>query len=126
MRLPAPLSPALRRTPRQRIGDAAEDRALAYLQDRGLSLVARNFRCRAGELDLVMRDGAALVFVEVRQRADARHGGAADSVTPAKQARLLRAAQMFLQRERSLPPCRFDVVAIDGDRLDWIRDAIQA
>lgn len=126
MRLPASLSAALRRTPRQRIGDAAEDRALAYLQERGLSLVARNFRCRAGELDLVMRDGQALVFVEVRQRADARHGGAAASVTPAKQARLLRAAQVFLQRERSLPPCRFDVVAIDGDRLDWIRDAIQA
>ncbi|SNS17473.1 putative endonuclease [Noviherbaspirillum humi] len=115
-----------RRTGRQEIGQAGEDRALGYLEAKGLRLVQRNFRCKGGEIDLVMQDGDALVFVEVRKRASGSHGGAASSVTPRKQARLILAAQVFLQRHREPPPCRFDVVAIDGDRLQWLRNAIEA
>jgi putative endonuclease len=115
------------RTGRQRAGDAAEDAALAHLLRHGLELVERNFRCKGGEIDLIMRDGATLVFVEVRARASRSHGGAAASVTPAKQRRLIAAAQHFLQRHSPMPPpCRFDVVGFDGARMDWLRNAIEA
>lgn len=103
-----------------------EQTALRHLRRHGLTPVEANFTCKGGEIDLIMRDGDTLVFVEVRQRADARHGGAAASITPAKIRRLVRAAQVYLQRLPGLPPCRFDVVAIDGDRLEWIRNAIEA
>ncbi|BEV18018.1 YraN family protein [Herbaspirillum sp. DW155] len=116
----------LHRTARQRSGDAAEDQALAYLQRQGLSLVERNFRCKGGEIDLILREGATVVFVEVRARASAAFGGAAASVTPAKQRRLLLAAQVWLQGQAGLPPCRFDVIAFEGSRLQWLRNAISA
>lgn len=102
-------------------GAHAEDLALAYLLGEGLLLVERNVRSRRGELDLVMRDGGTLVFVEVRQRSGARFGGAAASIGPVKQARLWRAAQVFLLRYPTPPPCRFDAVCIDGDQLQWLR-----
>jgi putative endonuclease len=102
-----------------------EQTALRYLRRHGLVLIEANFTCKGGEIDLIMRDGESLVFVEVRQRADRRHGGAAASITPSKIRRLIRAAQVYLQRLPSVPPCRFDVVAIDGEELDWLRDAIQ-
>lgn len=96
-------------------------------------LVERNYRVaggpsrRAGEVDLVMREpDGTLVFVEVRARADGRAGGAAASITAAKRRRLLLAARHFLLRYEHLPPCRFDVVAIDGDRLQWLRAAFDA
>jgi putative endonuclease len=111
-------------TARQVIGTAGEERALQHLQKHGLVLVERNFRCKVGEIDLIMRDGASLVFVEVRARADDRHGGAAASITPAKQRRLTRAAERYLQKLRTLPPCRFDVIAIDDGVLTWLRNAI--
>lgn len=110
---------------KQRQGRAGEEQALAHLAAAGLLLVERNFRCRGGEIDLVMRDGPSLVFVEVRQRASASHGGAAASVTPAKQRRLVLAAQLYLQRLPAVPPCRFDVVAIDAGRLSWLRNVMQ-
>lgn len=113
------------RSPAQEQGRQWEQVALAHLRRHGLALVETNFRCKGGEIDLVMRDGGALVFVEVRQRAGAEHGGAAASVTPAKIRRLVRAAQTYLLRFPRTPPCRFDVVAIDGDRLDWLRNAIE-
>ncbi len=113
------------RTGRQRTGDAAEDAALAYLRRHGLELIERNFRCKGGEIDLVMRDGAGLVFIEVRARASRSHGGAAASITPAKQRRLIVAAQLFLQRYASPPPCRFDVVSFDGEDVEWLRNAIE-
>lgn len=113
-----------KRSPKQAQGQAWEQVACRHLEQRGLQLIEANFICKGGEIDLVMRDGASLVFVEVRQRADRRHGGAAASITPAKQARLTIAAQVYLMRYRSVPPCRFDVVAIDGDQLDWLRNAI--
>ncbi len=112
------------RTELQEIGRGGEDRALAYLQRQGLTLVERNFLCKAGELDLVMRDGAHLVFVEVRERNNPQFGGAAASISPAKQRRILRAAKFYLLRCQPLPPCRIDIVAIDGDRINWIRNAI--
>lgn len=114
------------RTARQVEGDAAEDRALHYLQQYGLTLMQRNFRCKGGEIDLIMQEPGALVFVEVRKRADTRHGGAAASVTARKQARLIIAAQVFLQRYRMPPACRFDVIAIDGSAIEWLKNAIEA
>lgn len=106
----------------------AEDRALVYLQQRGLRLIERNFRCKGGEIDLILAEPASnlLVFVEVRQRSSQRYGGAAASVTRAKQAKLIIAAQVFLQRHADLPPCRFDVVAIDDDAIEWIKQAFEA
>lgn len=114
------------RTAKQIAGDAAEDRALRYLEQHGMSLVERNFRCKGGEIDLVMQERDTLVFVEVRKRANARHGGAAASITARKQARLMVAAQTFLLRYRMPPPCRFDVIAVDGEALSWLRNAIES
>ncbi|HOB96352.1 MAG TPA: YraN family protein [Aquabacterium sp.] len=114
-------------------GDAAEDRALAHLQQQGLRLVERNYRLAGGphrpgaEVDLILRapDGT-LVFVEVRARAAGRHGGAAASIGTGKQRRIVRAAQHYLLRLAVVPPCRFDVVAIDGDALQWLPGAFDA
>ncbi len=113
------------RTDRQVEGQAGEDAALEYLQRQGLKLLQRNFRCKGGEIDLILQQQDSLVFVEVRKRKDAGYGGAAASVTARKQARLILAAQVFLQRYRVPPACRIDVVAIDGDRISWIRNAIE-
>ncbi|WP_035056357.1 YraN family protein [Andreprevotia chitinilytica] len=106
-------------------GQEAENRAAEYLVNRGLKLVARNWRCKAGELDLICRDGNTLVFVEVRQRRSRAFGGAAASITASKRAKLWAAAQSYLQTVRPTPPCRFDAVCIDGERIDWLRDCIQ-
>lgn len=114
------------RTAKQEAGQRGEDAALAYLQRQGLVLVERNFLCKGGEIDLIMREGDVLVFVEVRLRKGRSHGGAAASVTPAKQRKLIVAAQHYLQRYRMPPACRFDVIAIEGDETDWIRNAISA
>lgn len=112
------------------VGDAAEARALAHLQRQGLTLVERNYRvargprARGGEVDLILRaaDGT-LVFCEVRARHSAAHGGAAASVGAAKQRALVFAAQHYLRRFATPPPCRFDVVAIDGEQLEWLAGA---
>lgn len=105
-------------------GKLAEDRALVYLQQQGLVCVTRNYACRLGEIDLVMKEGPLLVFVEVRLRTNSNFGGAAASVSPAKQQRLWRTAEHYLMRYRTQPTCRFDVVAIDGDKLSWLRAAM--
>jgi putative endonuclease len=117
----------------QRTGQGAEDQAWALLQRAGLSLVKRNYRvargprARGGEIDLICRErDGTLVFVEVRSRADTRHGGAAASVGAAKRESLVFAAQRFLASLPSQPPCRFDVVAIDGERVDWLKAAFDA
>lgn len=107
-------------------GDAAERRAEAYLNKRGLLTVARNFSCRWGEIDLVMRDGQTLVFVEVRRRGSSEFGGASGSVTTGKQRKLLRTAGEYLARHaRADYPSRFDVIAVTDDTgtLDWLQDA---
>ena len=111
-------------------GNAAEDAALAYLLAAGLQLVERNYRTPGrggGEIDLVMREvGGTLVFVEVRARAGTTHGGAAASVGGVKQRRIVLAARHYLMRHRSPPACRFDVVAIDGNHIEWLKAAFDA
>ena len=114
-------------------GDAGEAQALAYLLQQGLSLVRRNYRvargpsARGGEIDLVMREpDGTLVFIEVRTRVQQRQGGAAASIDSAKRRSLVFAAKHFLRGMSTLPPCRFDVVAIDADRLEWLRAAFDA
>jgi len=114
-----------RRSARQRSGDAAEDAALAFLLKQGLTQVQRNFRCRGGEIDLIMQDRDTLVFVEVRQRSSTSHGGALASVTRAKQKRLIIAAEVFLQAYRQVPACRFDIIGYDGGQMQWLKNAIQ-
>jgi putative endonuclease len=107
-----------------RAGIEAEDLALTYLQGQGLRLKARNYTCRLGEIDLVLLDGATLVFVEVRQRTHRTFGGAAESITARKREKLIATARHFLARQRSLPPCRFDAILIYGEgQIEWIRDA---
>lgn len=122
----ARLKNALPRANTQAIGQAGEDHALQYLQAQGLRLLERNFRCQLGEIDLIMQDGQQLIFVEVRKRASLSHGGAAASVTPSKQRRLLLAAQYYLQTLPHMPRCRFDLIAIDGAQTIWLKDIIAA
>lgn len=114
--------------PNIRVGAAAEQAACRYLEQQGLVLLERNYRCRAGEVDLIMRDGDQLVFVEVRSRRNRRYGGPAESVTRAKQQRLSRAAAYYLLLHPDNAPCRFDVIAIlqQDNRLEWIKDAFPA
>ena len=111
-------------------GTAAEDAALAHLLRAGLTLLERNYRTPGrggGEIDLVMRaPGGTLVFVEVRARGSATHGGAAASVGANKQRRIVLAARHYLLRHRQPPPCRFDVVAIEGERIEWLRATFDA
>ncbi|PKO60454.1 MAG: YraN family protein [Betaproteobacteria bacterium HGW-Betaproteobacteria-18] len=114
----------------KQVGDQAEDQALAHLQHAGLRLLERNYRTPGrggGEIDLIMRapDGTC-VFVEVRHRATASHGGAAASVSWAKQKRIVFAARHYLMRQSTLPPCRFDVVAVQSDRIEWLTGAFEA
>src|SRR5674476_104491 len=111
-------------------GDAAEDAALHYLQRAGLRLLERNYRTPGrggGEIDLIMRAGdGTTVFVEVRQRASASHGGAAASISSAKQRRIIFAARHYLMRLRTPPPCRFDVVLVEPQGTQWLQAAFDA
>jgi len=115
------------------LGDAGEALALAHLLRHGLTLVQRNYRvargpnARGGEVDLILRErDGTLVFAEVRSRAGSAHGGAAASITATKQRRIVYAARHYLQALRQMPPCRFDVIAIDGERVEWLRGAFDA
>ncbi|MBK6629881.1 MAG: YraN family protein [Betaproteobacteria bacterium] len=106
-------------------GSDAEMQAAGYLMRQGLKILKRNYRCRGGEIDLVCQDGATLVFVEVRLRTSLKYGGAAASITPAKQRRIVLAASHYLAG-KPLPACRFDAVLLDGENIDWIRNAFDA
>ena len=115
------------------IGEDGESRALAYLLARGLTLVRRNYRgaagpnARGGEIDLIVRESdGTLVFVEVRTRKASGFGGAAGSVSAAKQRSVIFAARCYLRAFASPPPCRFDVVAIEGAHIEWLRGAFDA
>lgn len=113
------------------VGAAFEARAQEFLQRQRLRFVARNVSCRGGEIDLVMRErDGALVFVEVRARAQCRYGGAAASIGWQKKQRIVRAARHYLATRawqgRDQPACRFDVIAFEGGRLVWLRDAFRA
>ena len=113
-------------------GVAAEELAAQYLKVRGLKVLARNLRCKAGELDLVCLDAGVLAIIEVRQRGSVEFGGASASVTWAKQRKIIRAAQFFLRRQKHWRnfPMRFDVLAVEGlpqgaHRVDWVKDAFR-
>ncbi|WP_028448642.1 YraN family protein [Chitinibacter tainanensis] len=105
-------------------GQAFETQAAEFLQAQGLRIVARNWQCRQGEIDLIAFDGPMLVFIEVRMRRSTRFGGAAASITPAKQARWWASAQQYLQQLPQVPPCRFDAICIEGEALHWIKNCI--
>jgi putative endonuclease len=114
-------------------GKLAEDRAARFLEQQGLRLLARNYYCRGGEIDLVCRSGKVLVFVEVRLRGNAAYGGAAASITPTKQRRIILAAQHYLNAHSATESdCRFDCILFDGpdslseNRIEWMRDAFSA
>lgn len=121
-----------RLSPTQRQGSKAEDRAAAHVQGAGARILGRNLLCRAGEIDLVCLDGTVLAFIEVRHRHNARFGGAAASVDHVKRQRLARAASYFLPRlaqryfNGRTPRCRFDVIAIEGMDLSWLKGAFEA
>ena len=116
-------------TTRQR-GNVAEDQALAHLQAAGLKLAVRNYRTPGrggGEIDLVMHDrDGTLVFVEVRSRASSAFGGAGGSISQTKQQRIIFAARHYLLRLPSPPPCRFDVVLVEGGGVQWLQAAFDA
>jgi putative endonuclease len=108
-------------------GRHAEQLAARFLEKRALVVLDRNYRCKAGEIDLVCKDGAALVFVEVRLRQNGAFGGAAASITRAKQRKVIRAAQHYLAtKQKTRAVCRFDCIvldALDENSIEWIRDA---
>lgn len=118
-------------SPSQRSGHAAEQQASAYLQQHGVQIIARNLRCRHGEMDLVAQDGRTLVFIEVRARRGSRHGGAAASVNRHKQQRMIRTARSLLPHlvrqyfGGDTPPCRFDVITVEAGTLQWLRHAFE-
>ena len=121
--------PPIKVSTTKQTGDVAEDAALHHLQQAGLRLLMRNYRTPGrggGEIDLIMRasDGT-LVFVEVRQRKSASFGGAAASVSGIKQQRIIFAARHYLMRFAQPPPCRFDVVLLEGDGIDWLPAAFE-
>ena len=106
-------------------GRHAEDRAAAFLQQQGLTLIERNYRCRFGEIDLIARDGSTLIFVEVRLRSSDGFGGAAASITAAKRGKLTRAARHYLADMARMPTCRFDALLVGGadHSVEWIKNA---
>lgn len=110
-------------------GFEAEDSAAAWCRERGWRVLQRNFRVKGGEIDLICLDGAVLVFVEVRKRQDNRYGGAAASITRAKQRKLILAAQLYLQQNPAMArmPARFDVITLGrADDINWIKSAFTA
>ncbi len=114
----------------KQVGDSGEDAALRHLQAAGLRLLQRNYRTPGrggGEIDLIVqeRDGT-VVFVEVRRRATGRFGGAAASITATKQRRIVFAARHYLMRLARTPPCRFDVVTLEGAEVVWLKGAFEA
>ncbi|AIQ98549.1 hypothetical protein LG71_00925 [Pluralibacter gergoviae] len=115
-----------RQLSRKQTGDAFEQQARRWLERKGLRFIAAGVRVRGGEIDLIMRDGAVTVFVEVRYRASAHFGGASASVTRRKQLKLLHAAHLWLARHNGsfdTVDCRFDVVAFTGSEIEWLQNA---
>jgi putative endonuclease len=108
-------------------GRDAEQVAAHFLERHGLTILARNWRCRFGEIDLVARDREAVVFVEVRMRASSAFGGAVASIDAAKRRKLIAAANLYIGARRVDAPCRFDALLLDsrGD-VEWLRDAFRA
>lgn len=114
--------------PKKALGDKAEQRACEFLQARGLNVITRNYRAISGEIDLIMRDNNEIVFVEVRSRSRQDYVDAIDSINRNKQKKILRTALFFLQQKKWLDKtnCRFDVIGIHHDQIEWIKDAFTA
>lgn len=116
----------------KQLGQESEDFACNYLKKQGLSLIKKNFNCRIGEIDLIMQDKNELIFIEVRLRNTKNHANAEESITIYKQRRIINTAHYFLQTQqfKSLPICRFDVIALsrhnDGYDLKWLQNAFDA
>lgn len=111
------------------LGAQAERLAAQYLQQQGLKLIVQNYRSRFGEIDLIMHDGATIVFIEVRLRSNAGFGGAAASIDSRKQKRIINTAQQYLSSLGRVPPCRFDAVLLDdaqGSSMQWLKNAFDA
>ena len=128
MKLPHGAEERGRATHLQR-GAQAEHLAARFLQKQGLKLLQQNYRCKHGEIDLILQDATTLVFVEVRLRNLDNFGGAAASITHAKQGRLIRAAQNYLAGLTHIPDCRFDAVLyekLDGSNPEWLKNAFSA
>lgn len=107
-------------------GNEAERCAERFLLRENLVLITRNYRCRFGEIDLIMRDGSAIVFIEVRMRRNGLYGGAASSITHVKQEKLLRTARHYLASLEVTPACRFDAVLLtgsEGEEIEWVKNA---
>ena len=110
-------------------GVLAEQLAAKYLQQHGLKLLQTNYRCRFGEIDLILQEGEVHVFVEVRLRSSTAFGGAAASIDTRKQAKLVHTAQHYLSQFKRIPPCRFDAIlmqAADSNSIEWIKNAFTA
>lgn len=110
---------------RRKTGSEYEKKAAEFLERQGLTVLFRNFRCRRGEIDLILRDGPAIVFAEVKYRSGSGSGSALEAVDERKQRRISAAARYYLAtRTGNMEiPCRFDVVAFDGERIRWVRNA---
>ncbi|MBU0655473.1 MAG: YraN family protein [Gammaproteobacteria bacterium] len=115
------------KAPHLQRGETTEQLACKHLQASGLKLLQQNYRLKMGEIDLIMRDGDTIVFVEVRYRKSNRYGGALYSIDPRKQMRLLRTAQHYLQSRAPNAPARFDVIAVDGSNdIHWVKNAFES
>lgn len=112
---------------KRKTGTMYEEKAAEYLEMQGYQILKQNYRCRMGEIDIVCRDGKYLVFVEVKYRADRRQGGAFMAVTRHKQHKISQVAAFYLMEQRLCEntPCRFDVVAIDGDVISLLQNAFE-
>jgi len=113
---------------RKNLGNKAEERACAFLQARGLIFIMQNYRIKCGEIDLIMRDNNDIVFIEVRSRTKDNYGSAIDSINKNKQRKILKTALFFLQQKNWLNKmnCRFDVIAVNPNHVEWIQDAFTA
>ncbi len=110
---------------KRRLGSLREGEAAAFLESQGFRILEKNFRCRLGEIDLIARDGPCLVFVEVKYRRSDRYGWGEEHVDKRKQQRIIAVARYFLAGFKALPPCRFDVIAIDKDSINHFPNAFE-
>ncbi len=115
-------------SPSQKTGDYFEGQAQQKLETKGLVLIAKNYRCKLGEIDLIMQDGEELVFIEVRYRNHSAFGGASESITKHKIRRVIRAANQFLTNNdlHDKFPCRFDIVTFENEKFHWIKNAFSS
>ena len=108
------------------VGTFYEDVAVRYLEENGVEIIARNYRCRLGEIDLIGRQGKVLIFFEVKYRKSTNYGSSLQAVDVRKQKQIVRTAKYYLTYDRSDSYIRFDVIGIDNDRVEWIKDAFGA